>query len=65
MDSERFICGVFVYLNKPFDTIDHPSYYYKFLRYSGVKGVAQAWIKNNYYLTNNAFIMKEKRQICE
>ena len=49
IDSNKFSCGVFIDLQKAFDTVDH-TILLKKLDHYGIRGVANAWF--NSYLTN-------------
>ena len=46
MDDNKFAVGVFVYLQKAFDTVDHNI----LLKNYGIRGVANNWFKS--YLSN-------------
>ena len=49
LDSANFACGIFVDLQKAFDTIDHGSLIQK-LNYYGIRGVTNNWFSS--YLQN-------------
>ena len=49
LDSGKFACGIFIDLQKAFDTVDHQILLKK-LEYYGIKGKANDWF--NSYLTN-------------
>ena len=49
IDSKQHCAGVFIYLKKPFDTVNHKLLVEK-LSFYGVRGVANAWLEN--YLMN-------------
>ena len=48
-DSGQFSCGVFLNLQKPFDTVNHNIIFRK-LEHYGIRGVSNIWFKS--YLTN-------------
>ena len=50
LDSGNFACGIFVNLQKAFDTVDHDILKQK-LNYSGIRGVANNWFSS--YLQNS------------
>ena len=49
LDEDKFACGVFIYLQKAFDTVDHSILLSK-LNYYGVRGASYQLFKS--YLTN-------------
>ena len=49
LDNKLYTCGVFVDLEKAFDTVNHKILVYK-LDYYGIRGQANSWFKS--YLTN-------------
>ena len=49
MDNERFTCGIFIDLQKAFDTVDHSILLHK-LYYYGFRGIIQDWFSS--YLIN-------------
>ena len=49
LDNSNFACGIFIDLQKAFDTVDHEILLKK-LEYYGIKGVANKWF--NSYLSN-------------
>ena len=48
LDSGKFACGVFIDLQKAFDTVDH-SILLKEMEHYGIKGLADNWFRS--YLT--------------
>ena len=51
LDSGKFACGVFIDLQKAFDTVDHSILLTK-LKHYGIKGIANDWFKS--YLTGRS-----------
>ena len=51
LDNKQFACGVFVDLQKAFDTVDHKILLSKLSHY-GIKGLANKWLGS--YLTNRS-----------
>ena len=49
LDNDQFVCGVFINLQKAFDTVDHKILLSKINHY-GIKGISYEWFKS--YLTN-------------
>ena len=49
LDNDQFVCGVFINLQKAFDTVDHKILLSKINHY-GIKGIPYEWFKS--YLTN-------------
>ena len=49
MDNGKFSCGVFIYLKKAFDTVNHEILLAKLENY-GVRGVINSWFRS--YLTD-------------
>ena len=48
-DNKQFLCGVFIDLQKAFDTLDHNISLEKIQQY-GIRGIAHQWFKS--YLEN-------------
>ena len=68
LDNKNFACGVFVDLQKAFDTVDHQILQSKLSHY-GINGFANKWLSS--YLTNrsqsvtlNGFTSEEKKISC-
>ena len=49
IDNKMFVCGVFVDLQKAFDTVDHNILLHKFSHY-GIRDMANCWFSS--YLSN-------------
>ena len=49
LDNNNFACGIFIDLQKAFDTVNHDILLQK-LNHYGIRGVANAWFKS--YLSN-------------
>ena len=56
LDSGNFACGIFVNLQKAFDTVDHDILKQK-LNYSGIRGVANNWFSS--YLQNSLYYISK------
>ena len=48
-DNKMFVCGVFVDLQKSFDTVDHNILFHKLSHY-GIRDIANCWLSS--YLSN-------------
>ena len=51
LDNKKYACGIFIDLQKAFDTVNHSILINK-LNYYGIRGVGNNWIKS--YLTNRS-----------
>ena len=51
LDNNKFACGIFIDLEKAFDTVDHNILLNK-LSYYGIRGIAYDWFKS--YLSNRS-----------
>ena len=51
LDNNKFACGIFIDLEKAFDTVDHNILLSK-LNYYGIRGIANDWFKS--YLSNRS-----------
>ena len=60
LDQGKYGCGIFVDLQKVFDTVDHNILLGK-LKHYGIRGVAYGWFES--YLTINAY--NSKLEICQ
>ena len=66
LDNDEFVCGVFIALQKAFDTVDHEILLEKLSHY-GIRGVANNWFKS--FLSNRnqyvsiAGVKSESKQI--
>ena len=49
LENNKFACGIFIDLEKVFDTVDHNILLSKF-NYYGIRGTANDWLKS--YLSN-------------
>ena len=49
IDNKMFVCGVFVDLQKAFDSVDHNILYHKLSHY-GIRDIANCWFSS--YLSN-------------
>ena len=49
LDNDQFACGVFINLQKVFNTVDHKIFLSK-MNYYGIKAIPYGWFKS--YLTN-------------
>ena len=49
LDNDHFVCGVFIDLQKAFDTVEHKILISKMNHY-GIRGIPYEWFKS--YLTN-------------
>ena len=49
IDNKQFVCGVFIDLQKAFDTVNHNILLEKIQHY-GIRGIAHQWFKS--YLEN-------------
>ena len=52
LDEEKFACGIFVDLQKAFDTVENDILLTK-LEHYGVRGLVNDWLKCLTYLTGN------------
>ena len=68
MDDGKFTCGIFIDLQKAFDTVDHGILLQKMLHY-GIRGILNNWFSS--YLTGRtqttqigSFISKKENTLC-
>ena len=54
LDQENIGCGIFVDLQKAFDTVEHAILLSK-LEHYGIRGLANEWFKNISQIENNMF----------
>ena len=47
LDEGNFVCGIFVDLEKAFDTVDH-NIFLKRLDHCGVRGISNKWFESNF-----------------
>ena len=55
LDDGNFVCGIFIDLQKAFDTVDHEILMQKLWHY-GIRGTAHEWLKS--------FLTKRKQYVC-
>ena len=54
LDNRKFGCGIFIGLQKAFDTVNHDILLMK-LEYYGIRGTAQDWLNHIFQTGSNMF----------
>ena len=64
LDDGNIACGIFVDLQKAFDTVDHNILLSKLSRY-GVRGKTHKWFESNMSNVNRLFQLMDSTLICQ
>ena len=62
VDDKQIACGVFIDLEKEFDTVDHTLLLNK-LSYCGIRSIANKWFKSYLRSQNTFFFLKLKNTV--
>ena len=55
LDNDYFVCGIFIDLQKAFDTVNHDILLAKLAHY-GIRGLANSWLSSFLKIEHNIFI---------